>query len=461
MVSATAWLLLSCSLFAIAYSTHDTSRPVYYRQATNIKTIDNGIIEIGIDLDRGGSITYLSQSKKNFNIINIHDMGREVQLSFYSGPDNYEPSPGSHACNTTWHHGAWPWNPIGAGDVTGNTGQILDVQVDDNNNSMYIKSKPLQWACDNVPCECVFEKWITLSGTTAVVKASLTNSRSDMTFYGGRDQELPAVYTTGYLHRLFTYSDTEPFTKSPAKELPTGPNSPNAFLATEHWAAMVDNDGWGLGVYQPEATEMLGRFFGDHPGKGGPTDDATGYIAPINQEILDWNIVYNFSFYLILGDLDTIRNKVYDLNQKLMASCLNSEFVMDRHHFTVINAVDSGVPKQFWQIMMEKNDPELIGPVCFWQAVDHPKLYINASYSTKQASNSTTGQIFWAKQARNFNEQNSITFDVKADGLWHEYEVDLSQVATYTGPMYGLRFDPVVTGAPESYINLASILTKD
>ena len=144
-----------------------------------------------------------------------------------------------------------------------------------------------------------------------------------------------------------------------------------------------------------------------------------------------------------------------------MPSCLNSEFVLDRRHFTIVNAVDVGVPNQFWQIMMEKNDPELIGPVCFWQAIDHPKLYINASYSTKQASNSTTGQIFWAKQARNYDQQNSITFDIKADGLWHEYEVDLSQVATYTGPMYGLRFDPVVNGAPGSYIKLASIRTKD
>ena len=56
-------------------------------------------------------------SNSDDSVINIHDMGREVQLSFYSGPAEYEPSPGSQQCNTTWRHGVWPWNPIGAGTV--------------------------------------------------------------------------------------------------------------------------------------------------------------------------------------------------------------------------------------------------------------------------------------------------------------------------------------------------------
>ena len=59
-----------------------------------------------------------SASDNNESVINIHDMGREVQLSFYSGPDVYEPSPGSEQCNTSWRFGVWPWNPIGAGIAT-------------------------------------------------------------------------------------------------------------------------------------------------------------------------------------------------------------------------------------------------------------------------------------------------------------------------------------------------------
>ena len=55
-------------------------------------------------------------------------MGREVQLSFYSGPQQYEPSPGSQQCNTTWRQGDWPWNPIGAGDVDNHSGSVLQVR---------------------------------------------------------------------------------------------------------------------------------------------------------------------------------------------------------------------------------------------------------------------------------------------------------------------------------------------
>jgi hypothetical protein len=38
------------------------------------------------------------------------DMGREVQLSFYSGPVPYDP-----ADCPPWSGSDWPWNPIGAG----------------------------------------------------------------------------------------------------------------------------------------------------------------------------------------------------------------------------------------------------------------------------------------------------------------------------------------------------------
>ena len=444
-------------VFSYSYFSASLAHPAEFK-VEELKTISNGVIELGIDLQRGGSITYLSEYNKNLSVINIHDMGREVQLSFYSGPDDYEPFPGSQACNTSWRRGLWPWNPIGAGDVTGNTGQVLDVRVNDNGTSMYVKSKPLQWACKNVSCECFFEKWITLDGPTASVKASLTNFRSDKTAYSGHGQELPAVYTTGYLHRLFTYSGAEPFSNAPPKELPAGPNSPNAFLATEHWAAMLDADEWGLGVYQPEATQMLGRFFGD-PGTGGPTDDATGYIAPINVEILDWNIVYNFTFYLILGKLETIRSTVYQLSKNL-TTCISSDFVSTREHFVLVNAADTGVPNQFWQIIMEKNDPQVIGPVCVWKASNFQTLYINASYSLSgQVTNSTSkGQVFWAKNGPNtYDEENSVSFDIKADGMWHIYEVNLFQVPAYAGVMYGLRFDPIPAGTQGSYVKLAFI----
>jgi hypothetical protein len=73
--------------------------------------IDNGNIKLGVDLSRGGSIGWLGPSNNpNLSVLNLHDEGREVQGSFYSGPVPYDPA----QCNDpSWQN--WPWNPIGAG----------------------------------------------------------------------------------------------------------------------------------------------------------------------------------------------------------------------------------------------------------------------------------------------------------------------------------------------------------
>jgi hypothetical protein len=59
--------------------------------------LDKGAIRIGVDLDFGGSITFLAASGKDAseNVINSHDLGRQVQLSFNSGPQPFgTPHPG-------------------------------------------------------------------------------------------------------------------------------------------------------------------------------------------------------------------------------------------------------------------------------------------------------------------------------------------------------------------------------
>lgn len=48
--------------------------------------LDNGVIRVGVDATRGGSIGWLSLSSSNESLVNKHDEGREIQLSFYAGP---------------------------------------------------------------------------------------------------------------------------------------------------------------------------------------------------------------------------------------------------------------------------------------------------------------------------------------------------------------------------------------
>ena len=294
------------------------------RQPGDIVYADNGVIKVGVDLNRGGSIAHLSVTggSDKDNVINAHDMGREVQLSFYSGPDFYNPPTAAYpngACDKLFGHQEWPWNPIGAGDIDGNRGKILNFTKNGDDSGWSMLTKPLQWACHNVPCECEFEQVVSTTdvpGKTGVkLVSTLHNHRSDTTLYPAHSQELPAVYSNGPFYRLITYNGTAPWTGDATAEYITGFRGPGAkggawipgtFTPTEKWAALVNEEGWGLGVVNHEVDVFLGGFSGTK-GSGSSSSPNTGYIAPVASVQLPYNTSYTFTSYLVLGDVATIR----------------------------------------------------------------------------------------------------------------------------------------------------------
>ena len=171
---------------------------------------------------------------------------------------------------------------------------------------MYVKCIPMQWPLNNVPGECTFECWISLKGNVAEVRGRLTNSRSDKKQYKGRHQELPAVYVNADYYRLYTYKGEKPFTEDKLTMM-AEPLKPKAhwhyWNATECWAAYVNKNNWGLGVWHPETYQFAGGFAGQVE-KGGTKDVSTGYITPIHTEIIDHNIIYDYKYYLILGKVN-------------------------------------------------------------------------------------------------------------------------------------------------------------
>lgn len=42
--------------------------------------LDNGVVKVGVDLAKGGSITYLSVSGTSANVINSYDLGRWTNI---------------------------------------------------------------------------------------------------------------------------------------------------------------------------------------------------------------------------------------------------------------------------------------------------------------------------------------------------------------------------------------------
>ena len=328
----------------------------------------------------------------------------------------------------------------------GNPSKLIETAND--GKTLYIKSVPVQWALKNVPGDCQFETWITLDKRTVHVRNRLTNQRPDNQQYPAMDQELPAVYTIGKLYRLMSYTGNKPFTDQPITEIAKQPaldGKPQwtTFFASEHWAALMDDDNWGLGIVHPGAIRFIGGNYGA-PGTGGPADDFCGYVAPVRREILDHNMVYEYRYALVLDSLKNIRRAAYQ--QRPTSPAPDYQFTTDRQHWWLANASDTGFPiKNHLHVKVEQADPQLIGPEGCWHAADVPTILIRAAYRTTNK----TAQLFWeTTEQPGFRPEQSVKFAVIPDGKFRTYEIRLASSAAYRGTIRRLRFDPVETGQP-------------
>ncbi len=269
--------------------------------------LDNGVIRVGVEVDEyGGAITHLSLSGRGRNLVNNHDRGRQIQQSYYAGDPLDRTSEGQRK---NWS--PWPWNPIQVGDTYGNSAKVEAIFND--GQLIYVKTIPLLWDMNNETAECYFEMWIRLNENTVHVQNRLTSHRSDDKWsVSRRAQELPAVYTIADLFRLKTYEGPEPFTRGPLIEIEN--NGPpwatwGSVPSTEKWAALVNDELWGVGVYNRETELFTGGFHGTRG--GGEFDNSTGYVSPLKSVALQKHDTLTYEYYLIVGTLDEIRAFAY------------------------------------------------------------------------------------------------------------------------------------------------------
>jgi len=395
--------------------------------------LDNGKIKLGADLALGGAITWLSLSGSEENVINSHDWGRQVQMSYYSGPVPY--IVGEKRPVKFWEHIGW--NPIQVGDDFGHRAKVLEQQND--GRVLYVKCIPMQWPLDNVPGDCTFESWFELDGFVVKARCRLNNARTDRTQYPARGQELPAVYTNRPYHRMMTYSGERPFTSDALVQIKTkGPvEGWSMWLATENWTALVNDAGWGLGVWSPDCVRFGGGFNGT-PGPGGTKGAECGYIAPGRDEILDHNIVHDYRYELVLGTLEEIRAHAYQRSTKRELPAW--KFEHDRQGWYYRNASDQGWPiAGELHVKFDAGDPFLVSPHFACRAEDAPVLVIDATFTTPERE----VQLFWADSARNsFEEKRSLRFPITGDGERREVRVRLAEASEYRGLIVQLRIDP-------------------
>ena len=424
----------------------------------------NDQVKLGMDLSLGGAITHLSPSgEPTKNLVNSWDLGRQIQMSYYSGPVPYE-VPGHAGPPPMWR--GIGWNPIQVGDDYGNPSRVLEHRND--GRELYVKCVPMQWPLDDVPGECTFECWATLDGPAAHVRCRLLMSRSDRTQWPARTQELPAVYTNGPWYRLFTYAGDKPFEGDALRRIdhPFTPKDPWAhWQATERWAALVDDADWGLGVWNPDCVRLSGGFVGKG-GRGGPKDGETGYLAPNRDEVLDHDLVHEYEYALVLGDLKAIRAWVYAQPDRPAVGGRPARasrptpptwrFDHDRQGWHYRNATDAGWPiRGGLDVDLSGANPQIVSPVTTWRAADAPRLLLDAAFTGSGVSRVA---VYWGTAAEGgFSPRRVAVFDVRGDGVRRTYECDLGMADGYAGLVTQVRIDPQPAGRPGDRVVISGV----
>jgi len=442
LVASQKIAIAACALVLIppAQASEPATRPV-----DRMAFLDNGKIRLGVDLDLGGAITWISQSNNPVNLVNSFDWGRQIQMSFYSGPVPFTPDGKQPAA--VWRD--LGWNPIQAGDHFRNRSRTIEYHND--GKRLTLKCIPMQWPLNNVPGECVFASSLALDGNTIHADCRLINHRADATQYPARFQELPAIYLNGPWWRLMTYNGDQPFTHAPLVQIPAKMLWTH-WTATEHWAALVNDQNQGLGIFEPDTYTFSGGF-NARPGAGGPGDNPTGYLSPLQLEILDNTIEYDFSYVLILGSLDEIRDYVYA--HAPPAALPEFRFTKDRRHFHYHDAVDTGFPiRGELNIKVTGHDPQIISPACFFKAADAPKIWVEAAFH----QTAPQARLRWKRlDDDQFSEEKTVTFSVKPDGEYHRYELNPAAANTYRSAITGLRLDPIIAAGKEASVRIRSL----
>jgi hypothetical protein len=304
---------ISLLIIILVFSFHCYSQQSTMNQSNtpNELVADNGVLTLKLDLTRGGAISYLALSGSNRSVVNIADEGRYIQQSYYAGKSLDRKSDGQAP---RWS--PWPWNPIQVGDAFRNRAKILEYRQE--KSFLYVKCIPMQWDMNNKPAEAEMEQWTTLNGNILEVRNRLTCHRTDA-IYGDSllcSQELPAVYPISALKKLFTYQGVAPFTNAPVQQLEVI-NLSSGFWGvykdvSENWMAFTDENNWGMAVFNPMCSDFLAGLAGV-TGKEA-SDSSTSYIAPVKKEILYKASVYEYEYYILIGTLEEMREKIYSMS---------------------------------------------------------------------------------------------------------------------------------------------------
>ncbi len=426
---AAAWVLLLTVCWGNAAAGHAAS--------TVSSALDNGIVRVGIDLGAGGSISYLSPSGSTYNLVNVYDKGRYVQQSYYAGQKVDRSSEGQY--------GLWsphPWNPVQAGDAYRNPSRV--VAWNNDGRTIYVRTQPLLWDMYRESCQCYFDTWITLEGRVVRVRNRLITFRTDSLWrVQARGQELPAVYAIADLHRVLSYTGGDPFHWRPVSQIGDTASFWEGWEGTEHWAACLNAQNFGLGVYNPPRITFGGGLYGS-PG-GRERDSSTCYLSPNDVAALDKRSTYYYEYYLTVGSLSQIRQDIYSLDRRLPAGSISPQtWGFDSNGNFEGWTVGAGVSRPSVVSgalygTATNSDPYVVGPAIGKSASSLKKVVVR----TRNNTASRRAQLYFQTLAsRYWNEWKSKSVTIEPYSGFRVYTFDMSSVPPWAGTITKLRLDP-------------------
>jgi hypothetical protein len=280
--------IISCiGLLVLMASVVFAQESLETKQAEDWVYMQNADLRVGLLRSHGGAIAHLSSRTSDFNTLNHYDHGRLVQQSYYGDEDR-----------SLWVDKPWCYNPVQGGDYKGKAANVVELKSTES--SIYVKTTPRHWASGNLVNECTMEQWVELEGPVLRVRYKFTYNGE--TSHKARHQETPAVFVSPQLSTLVTYTGENAWTKAPLTlKKPGWPNE--SVRLSDGWAAYVDDDGKGIGVYVPGTFEATCYRF-----EGGSGSDCS-YIAPLRTFALTPELSFSYTVFFTLGDSDTIRER--------------------------------------------------------------------------------------------------------------------------------------------------------